>query len=130
MGNNYGSNPAVIVQPAWPPHVVTTTANGQNNQRSNGEIQYEIIEAHEVKTPTNLTRVVTMQPTTLHNGAFSQFFVWQTKKLKSCTEFELKPSLICTKHSSQLKTFSATLALHVHADVLTKFRFSTNVTQI
>ena len=79
MGNNYGSNPAVIVQPAWPPHVVTTTAEGQNgvpNQRINGEIQYEIIEAHEVKTPTNLTRVVTMQPTSLHNGAFSQFFVW------------------------------------------------------
>ena len=77
MGNNYGSNPAVIVQPAWPPHVVTTTAEGQNggpNQRINGEIQYEIIEAHEVKTPTNLTRVVTMQPTSLHNGAFSQFF--------------------------------------------------------
>ena len=76
MGNNYGSNPAVIVQPAWPPHVVTTTADGQDNQRSNGEIQYEIIEAHEVKTPTNLTRVVTMQPTSLHNGAFSQFFAW------------------------------------------------------
>ena len=79
MGNNYGSNPAVIVQPAWPPHVVTTTAEGQNggpNQRINGEIQYEIIEAHEVKTPTNLTRVVTMQPTSLHNGAFLQFFAW------------------------------------------------------
>jgi len=71
VGNNYGSNPAVIVQPAWPPHVVTTTAEGQNggpNQRINGEIQYEIIEAHEVKTPTNLTRVVTMQPTSLHNA--------------------------------------------------------------
>ena len=107
MGNNYGSNPAVIVQPAWPPHVVTTTADGQNNQRSNGDIQYEIIEAHEVKTPTNLTRVVTMQPTTLHNGAFSQSFCLVNKETEPCTEFELKPILSCTKHSLQLKTFSA-----------------------
>ena len=68
LSNGYGSNPAVIVQPAWPPHVVTTTAEqNPSNPHVNGEIQYEIIETHEVAKPStgNFRRVITtMQPST------------------------------------------------------------------
>ena len=62
----------MIVQPAWPPqHVIAENGNGSANQNSNGEIQYEIIEAHELKA-ANLRRVhvttTTMQPTLAGNG--------------------------------------------------------------